>query len=492
MGQGCREVDGSRALSQGDIDVFTAWQANSFCEGDEADYVDPGWSPPDTDHSDADITTASPEAWTLPETITEEDAFRCYKLDATFTEDTWVTAYATSPDTPMAHHALVYLISPADEAVVDALDAKFDGPGWGDCDSGVGVNGAVVSGWVPGADKVSYPQDSALLIPKGSVLVMQMHYSGVGATEEALKDNKDKTQIHFWTLPGGQAPSRRVVLKPWKNSDFQVPLGSTKLVSASGNAPEAGAKIFGIVPHMHNLGTAIRLEVAHPDGSTSCLARIGFDGQDKVCGEGDVQTCKMWDFGWQLIYQYTEADQVEIQAGDKVNIFCNYPYNDAWVAQVLGGDAPSAQDCTSGTDCESGTCDGGKCTNPDPLVWGEASFEEMCIAYLFYTVPHSEGSTFAQCGQACAGDADCLLDCILAYESKDCSVVDQLKACGGAECPAKAQALNQCLDDCDLGSALSCIRNTQTTAPCWDEYETFIGCTWAAISAGKCQAPSCQ
>lgn len=491
MADGCRDVEHSRALSPAQIKVFTDWRDNAYCEGEEAEFVDPGWTPPDNDHTDADITTASAEPWTLPASITQEDAFRCYQLDASFSEDTWVRAYATSPDTPMSHHALMYVIAPEDVSKVQSLDDAFDGPGWGDCDSGIGVNGSVVSGWVPGGGKMTYPEGNALLIAKGSVLVMQMHYSGVGATEEDLKQNTDQTQLHLWTLPKGESPSRRVFLKPWSDHKFEVPLGSTQQVGATENGPPAGAQILGIIPHMHNLGNAIRLELDHKDGSSACLARIGFDAQHQVCGIDGNGICGMWDFDWQLVYRYAADDVVEVQEGDKVSITCNYPYTDAWVAQSLGKDAPSAKDCSKNKDCPSNSCTEGKCTNPDPLKWGEASYEEMCIAYLFYSIPYSEGATFEACGAGCDGDANCLLDCILAFEGPTCPIVDQLQSCGSAQCGAQAQALNQCLNDCDLGGALSCIRNSQTPPPCWDAYESFIDCTWAAIQAGNCTSPAC-
>jgi hypothetical protein len=491
MADGCRTIQGSRALSQADIDVFKAWRENAYCQGDEADFVDPGWTPPDTDHSDAALTLASEEAWTLPETIAQTDIHRCFRLNTTFEKDTWVSAYATTPDSPMAHHSLVYLVSPADANQVQALDDAFDGPGWGDCESGVGVNSSVITGWVPGAGKVQYPADSALLIPKGSLIVMQMHYSGVGASEEDLKDNTDQTQVHFWTFAEGEVPSQRVVFKPWSHQGFQIPLGESQTVSSTKTGPPPGSKIIGVVPHMHNIGTSIRMELNRADGGNECLARVGFTDEHKLCGVDGNESCAMWDFNWQLMYLYDEADHISVQAGDEVSIHCHFPYTNDHVGQSLGASAPANQTCTNNGECASGTCTDGKCTNPDPLVWGDYSYEEMCIAYLFYSVPYNEGATFGSCASECGGDANCFLDCILSYNTKDCKIVGQLQACGQGVCEAESQAFNQCLSDCDLENPLSCIRNSQTTPPCWDTYEDFITCTWNGIEMGACDTPSC-
>ena len=490
MVDGCRTIQGSRNLSQADIDVFTAWRDNAYCQGDEADFVDPGWTPPDNDHSDADLTLSSAEAWTLPDTIAQKDEHRCFKL-ATFEKDTWVSAYATTPDSPMAHHSLIYMVSPNDAAKVQELDDAFEGAGWGDCDSGVGVNSTVISGWVPGSTKVAYPEGSALLIPKGTILVNQMHYSGVGATSDALEDNTDQTQVHFWTLPEGNVPKRRIIFKPWAHQGFNVPLGESKTVSLTKPGPPAGAKIVGVVPHMHNIGTAIRMELNRADGSSECLAQVGFDEDHQVCGGEGAEICSMWDFDWQLMYLYDEADHVTVQAGDDISIYCHFPYTNEHIGKSLGASAPANQECSSKAECASGNCKDGKCTNPDPLVWGDYSYEEMCIAYLFYSVPYSEEATYGSCSAQCAGDAHCILDCILAYNNKDCDIVGELQSCGQKACPDEGKAFNQCVSECDLGSTLSCIRNSQEEAPCWEPYESFVACITESIETGVCETPSC-
>ncbi len=455
MAPDCRKVQNSRALDQATIDVFQAWEANEFCKGDPADFVDPGWQPTDTNFSDADLTTAPATAWTLPDNIAQEDEFRCYKLDVTFDEDVFLSATATSPGSPLSHHALIYLSDPETEPLVDAKDAKYDGEGWGDCETGIGVNAKVVAGWVPSMGKSSFPSESAMLIPAGSRLVMQMHYSGVGATAEELQKNTDQTQFHMWLLPTGTTPKRLVKLTPISKHNFSIPLETTETVFST-QTVQKEIQVFAVVSHMHFIGTETRLTLQQQGGGEECISDI-----------------PQWDFDWQLIYLFEEDDQVTIKPGDTLKLECTFPYEAQWVQSQLGDDAPDPL--------------------PDKLIWGENSYNEMCISYFWYTVPYVSGVTFMQCAEACTNfDPDCVLDCIIHPEVDTKCVVGKLQACGGQVCTAESTAFFSCLSDCTLGSPLNCVRNTQVTPPCEETYQAFIGCLGPELAAGTCELSACD
>jgi hypothetical protein len=83
---------------------------------------------------------------------------------------------------------------------------------------------------------------------------------------------------------------------------------------------------------MHLHGTAIKLSSFHPDGGTTC----GID-------------IPRWDFHWQEFYYY--VDPLPGDPGDLVRLECTF-------------------DNTQGD---------------RPLTWGEATTDEMCLTYLYFT-----------------------------------------------------------------------------------------------------------
>ena len=88
----------------------------------------------------------------------------------------------------------------------------------------------------------------------------------------------------------------------------------------------------GVVPHMHLHGTAIKLSLLHPDGSSACAIDI-----------------PRWNFHWQQLYYYVNPMMGAV--GDALRLECTY-------------------DNSTGT---------------EPLTWGEATTDEMCLIYLYVT-----------------------------------------------------------------------------------------------------------
>ena len=85
---------------------------------------------------------------------------------------------------------------------------------------------------------------------------------------------------------------------------------------------------------MHLHGTEIKLSVRHSDGSSTCAIDI-----------------PRWDFHWQQFYYY--ANPLTGAVGDTLRLECTY-------------------DNSTGT---------------EPLTWGEATTDEMCLIYLYVTAP---------------------------------------------------------------------------------------------------------
>lgn len=137
-----------------------------------------------------DLTMA--EAYTPEPPEGAMDEYRCQVLDPGLTERAFLTGTQVVPqNVAIAHHGIVYAVSPDDAAAVREHDADTPGPGWR-CFGGTGVEGADVEDddeestdagaawvdtWAPGATETLLDQDAGFLLEPGSLVVFQMHYN---------------------------------------------------------------------------------------------------------------------------------------------------------------------------------------------------------------------------------------------------------------------------------------------------------------------------
>ncbi|UZN03811.1 hypothetical protein [Cellulomonas sp. S1-8] len=137
-----------------------------------------------------DLTMA--EAYTPAPPEGAVDEYRCQVLDPGLTEAAFLTGTQVMPENvAIAHHGIVYAVSPDDAAAVHEHDARTPGPGW-QCFGGTGVEGADVEDddeestdagaawvdtWAPGATETLLDQDVGFQLEPGSLIVFQMHYN---------------------------------------------------------------------------------------------------------------------------------------------------------------------------------------------------------------------------------------------------------------------------------------------------------------------------
>src|SRR6185369_10344326 len=124
-------------------------------------------------------------------------------------------------------------------------------------------------------------------IPKGSRIVMQVHYS----TSEASKLSSspldpDLTRLGLYLSP---TPLQGISFLPVVNPFFTIPPGATNYrVPASAFIPLT-VELTAVAPHMHLLGRDIKVDAHFPDGTTRELVHIDD-----------------WDFHWQGNYVFRE------------------------------------------------------------------------------------------------------------------------------------------------------------------------------------------
>jgi hypothetical protein len=175
----------------------------------------------------------------------------------------------------------------------------------------------------------------ALRLPANARIVLQVHYhSHDGQTRP------DTTQLGVYFAR--RDPDQLLRIIPVINQNFEIPAGADNYrVTASIPFVPVPIRVWLIAPHMHLLGRSMRVETTSLTGETQCLIDIAD-----------------WDFNWQAMYRYKEP--VQIPAWSNINLTAYY---DNSAANARNPNDP-----------------------PKPVRWGEATTDEMCIAFLGVTV----------------------------------------------------------------------------------------------------------
>jgi hypothetical protein len=324
----CGEFHDSKWLADEDIETIANWIAAGTSEGTpRADLRVPAASQPgiELDDGSAEIMAVNTPVY-VPEpdgtSYAKYDDYRCFLLDGAIEAPRFITGYELAPGNhAMVHHAILMVVDPdrpvaggaTNMDVMRALDdASPDRLGWschGLAGEGVAVDSVPVT-WAPGMGPVRYPAKTGVRLPAGRVFVVQMHYNLV---DEAVRGQSDSTLIRL-----------RVTDQVEREGMFALP----DLLVDSGDMLEPGLEsrpytweldlagpltalgvdrmdVYGVFPHMHELGRRFRMEFVDKAGEAQCAAEI-----------------TDWSFGWQLFYFYEQP--IEITRDTRMRVTCDY------------------------------------------------------------------------------------------------------------------------------------------------------------------------
>jgi mono/diheme cytochrome c family protein len=239
-------------------------------------------------------------------------------VETGLTEDKWLAAYEIRPtDRQAVHHVLVFLLPPIVDD--DKADDRHDDERRG-----------FFAAYVPGSSAMTFPDGYGKLVPKGSRLRFQIHYTPYG---EATED-----QLEIGLKWHSAKPAKELKVFGLTNPAIEIPAGAAHHVETARIKTPADVRILGFLPHMHVRGKAFEYAVEYPDGRRQVLLNV-----------------PRYDFNWQLHYEL--AEPVEVPAGSTLiatAVFDNSEANRA---------------------------------NPDPsevVRWGQQTDEEMLLGYVEY------------------------------------------------------------------------------------------------------------
>jgi hypothetical protein len=440
----CRHYVGERLLAAEDQQIIIAWVEGGQIEGNPDDYAGP---PLDSDDvsvlGEPDLRMIMPEPYT-PQADVDDD-YRCFPLEHTFQEDTYVTSINVTPGVRSeVHHVLLYLVQESQVAAMEELDDLEDGPGY-TCFGGPRV-GAIetVGGWVPGSLPRVEAEGSAIRIPAGSRIVMQIHYHPPDDTPIP-----DQTALELYTM--SEEPEFLIRMSPIAQLALDIeandPEARNEIRVPSGSEP---LTIVGVLPHMHMLGAQITVTAEQPTGEEICLARIND-----------------WDFQWQQFYQFLPDEEVVLEPGGTITLECVHD-NSADNQPYVDGDQIEPRDVT----------------------WGDGTRDEMCLSFMVTRELYTPEEAGPVCPgfQECYDDCDdlmtiCMLTCT-APGGRDCGecVVRGVVLCVRADCESEVGAFVNCLTDCvETGDIGACLAEN-----CIEEIGAFDACAAPIVARGAC------
>jgi hypothetical protein len=204
--------------------------------------------------------------------------YRYVPVELNLDRDVWIRAMEFVPgDREVLHHVITYLSSPADKSGSEQNKAAERGDN--------------IGGFAPGRQPDQFRDNSGRFIPKGSNLLLQMHYTTSG------RETVDETEVGLFiydkppafVMSGGVACQRR----------FLVPPGAKEHMLRGEQLVERDAYLYEMTPHMHFRGKHMSYSVEYPDGKTEQLLSV-----------------PKYDFNWQFNYRLEEP--LLLPAGSKL------------------------------------------------------------------------------------------------------------------------------------------------------------------------------
>ncbi|HZT80115.1 MAG TPA: redoxin domain-containing protein, partial [Gemmataceae bacterium] len=318
---------GERWLPQEEIDLLARWADAGAPLGDPARVPPPPKFPDGWRLGQPDLVLEADEYEVAAE---GSDEYRCFVLDPKLTRNRHVTAVEFLPGNPrIVHHAMTYIDLTGASVKLLGKDGK---PGYSSRGTGPGfVPLGDLGGWGPGGMPIQWPEGMGRLLPRGSRIVLEVHYHKSG------KPEKDRTRLglHFARGPVKQRVRSTVVL----NLRFRIPPGEKRhQVDAEWEVPD-DLHAVAIQPHMHLTGREIKVTALLPDKTEKVMVHV-----------------KDWDFNQQELYQFQKP--FALPAGTKVRLT-------AWFDN--SADNPNNPN-----------------KPPKMLRFGEQTTDEMCVAYINY------------------------------------------------------------------------------------------------------------
>jgi peroxiredoxin len=326
----------TRRLSEQEIATIARWVDAGMPEGDPKDLPPAKKFPEGWQLGEPDLTLTLPEEMTIG--ANGRDLFRVFVLPTNLSEDKFISAIEVRPGNKrVVHHTLNFLdtlgrgkkLEEEERQRVKKPDEQDHGPGY-TVAMGVGFfpPSGQLGGWAPGNVLRRLPDGVGYVLPKGSDLVLQIHYHRTGKVE------MDQTRIGLYFAQKPVTERLQPMVVP--GLFLQIPPGDPHFKVQGSITMNQDATLHHITPHMHLLGREIKCTMITPDGKQRELIAI-----------------KDWDYNWQETYFFKEP--IKVTKGTRFDIEAIYDNSEN---NPLNPNSP-----------------------PKPVRFGEQTTNEMCFVF---------------------------------------------------------------------------------------------------------------
>jgi hypothetical protein len=297
------------------------------------------------------------------------DDYHCSVVDPHLTEDSYVVGSHFIAGSVEVHHAILFEVPPAYAAQARAADNG--GKGWS-CFGDFGL-GEWLAVWAPGHGLDMAPKGTGFYFPKGSLVIMQVHYNLLEG------DKPTHVKLDLQTVPASSAHLMPLHIDPIPAPpDIPCPVGDHgRLCNRAASLVELG-KQFGPseISFVDQLEQACGRNPQNPPSgdTTSCTIPIGFNGEIlriqphmHLLGVGMKVTLnpgtaqarvllndKAYDFNYQRGFDMPKP--VAVTPSDTLQVQCTYnPMLEELLPQL-------------------------RRVPPHFVTWGNGSSDEMCLA----------------------------------------------------------------------------------------------------------------
>jgi hypothetical protein len=336
--------DNERSLTAQEIKTLVSWADGGAVAGEKTDapapreFVD-GWN-----IGKPDAVIQMPKAFHVPAQGTID--YQWVVIPTGFTKDMWVHAAEIRPgNRAVVHHVLAFVRPQGSPWMKDAKpgipfslgpqgEARAPRPGGGGPEMG-----EQLKGYAPGIQPLILSDTTARLIPAGSDIVFQLHYT----TNGTEADDQSKLGLVFAKTP----PAQRQITLMAPNPRLAIPPHDPNYEVTSEVELQETVTLTSLVPHMHFRGKDFMYKVVFPSGESKILLSVPH-----------------YDFNWQL--EYNLAEPLVLPKGTRL-------------------------ECTAHYDNSANNP-----YNPDPnklVKWGEQTWDEMMIGYFTVNIgPNASAS----------------------------------------------------------------------------------------------------
>jgi hypothetical protein len=271
-------------LSQAEIDKIDTWIAQGKEKGEEKkNSINDSLS---TIYREPDLVLTFQKPFTIHGDNKEQ--FRVFVVPTNTTEDLYIEGIDFMPQNKqLAHHCRLMIDTTnrlrADDGIEVGAESEYQ-------KLGVKMNDNFWHGWIPGNTAIYYPEGTAKRLPKGSDIVLNMHYAP--SPNEVVENSKILLYL-------SKKPPKRLVKtfileeNAITNQPFYIKKDTVIKYFMRSPVMPYDISLVSITPHMHLLGKNYKAFAITPDGDLINLIKIN-----------------NWDFNWQMTYQFEKLMKI--------------------------------------------------------------------------------------------------------------------------------------------------------------------------------------